>query len=180
MCGEIDLEDHNWDIAQEIFIGKLIKEERKEVVIFTSENDTSIVAAIESHFEVLTKWKGSSDRIVRILQIGNSCSYDYRIDNFHYLITAYKKNFKHQIEGKTGFEFLTNDLCTLILHQATDKDDFDKAKSMLNEQFSEFIELTKTLETNTRNTNINYLHISLSLIIGGVLGTLIYKTMTNN
>ena len=102
-------------IADEIFVGRIIKAERfKNQEFITSSGKKEAIWDWRYYFEVKEKWKGSTDRRVIIHQFGTSCDPFFDIYQEEHLIYAYQINNNERIGGSPVNSRLEGKLSTWL------------------------------------------------------------------
>ncbi len=140
-CDSANIETEDFKGYDEVFEGKILEIKRFEVTEKFENGDEFTFVGTETTFEVIKKWKGSERKIVKILQDGSTCSYQFTIDGYNYLITANNRPFTNTEIKKEmpGFHLMT-DVCLLNISQF-EKETYDKAIDKLNKLFPNPVEV---------------------------------------
>ncbi|HKK73582.1 MAG TPA: hypothetical protein VJ953_00810 [Saprospiraceae bacterium] len=133
---------------------------------FENEDHHTFVGT-ETLFEVKKKWKGSNRKIVSIFQDGSSCSEDFLINGYDWIISARNTSFtftpmREQMKGK----YLQTIWCDPNVSQG--EEEFDLVEQKLDQLFPNQIKLKKRYDG---------WFYSLFMVWGVMVVFLIYKRL---
>ena len=109
--------------ADEIFIGRLIEVKELYSETFEQDPDKKYTGAFYAEFEVEKKWKGSSNKYIRIYQKSSSCQFYFTNIGSSYLVYA-KKEDMYWFMKKTP----TTHLCSRTISKHKLESFFDNKK----------------------------------------------------
>ncbi|MEM1324698.1 MAG: hypothetical protein AAGI23_02030 [Bacteroidota bacterium] len=139
-CEEETVGTADYSRYDELFLGKVLKIERIETTEI-HEGITYNPVGIITTFEVIQKWKGDKNKIIKIYQSVNSCSMDYPISTSRWIVGAYKKHFiQDSFKEKYPDRHLQTDVCSINIEER-DYKQFGKDINELNKKFPNSIEL---------------------------------------
>lgn len=168
-----NLENTEWETLDEIFIGKVIKVERKMIKIYPPFDDMLSLVGFETTFSVEKKWKGSNNSIVKITQSGSSCSEFFYIDDFNYFITAKRRKFTNNVKEDTkNTLYLTTEYTNLTISQRTQDSLYNTALVLMDSLYPKNLELTDQ-KNDKRNNKVNISNRSIKLLLFGLISGLI-------
>lgn len=136
-CEDATVETSTFREYDEVFEGKVIGIKRFEFTKQHESGECFTFVGTETSFEVIKKWKGNRNKIIKVLQDGSTCSYDFLIDGYNYLITAYHRPFTNKEMNKQmpGWHLMT-DVCLLNISQR-EEEVYAKAIEKLDRLFPE-------------------------------------------
>lgn len=178
ICDQPSLENQNWDLLDEIFIGKVLSVQRKVIDLFPSSGGKYSVVGTITTFSAERKWKGSSSELVEIIQTGSSCSQTFYIEDFNYLITAQNRKFANNVKSDTLNDvYLTSEDCYLTISERTEENLYTKAVTLLDSIYDKPIELTPDNTVVEDEPAIFRFESTVSLLFGLILGAILMFLM---
>ena len=156
----------------EIFIGKVIKSEDRTYREILDEDDNPVFTI---YFEASKKWKGSDDRIVKIVQPFTSCLAVLDVSESEYLVLAYRDNIFADNNREPRIE-LTSDLNFIMIIDSTlESNESNYYITGLDEHIT-----NPVIYHDNKNSIFFWLAAGFTLIVlGSVIFLVLYKKRVN-
>ena len=163
-CESETFETANFEIKDELFLGKVINIKRFPIELESNEESHTFYGT-ETTFEVLKKWKGDKRKEIIIYQPLNTCALHFTIRNSRWIISAQQKPF---LFAELNGNFLQTDDCSFYaeeIHYEGFDDEFNAMIQKIDGKFPNQVKLNLVEKKN------NFLW----LIIIPLIGFLIYR-----
>ncbi len=139
-CEEDEIETVNFDKYDELFLGKVIKIERIEATSKHGDETYTFVGTITS-FEVLKKWRGNYQRVIKVYQEDNSCAVPFHISSQRWIVSGYKKKFvQKDLRRKFPGLHLQTSVCSIVIGERG-YEEFNSKIDKLDYYFPDAIDL---------------------------------------
>ncbi len=163
-CDRVSIADENFTSYDEVFLGKIVEIKRFDVTWDYENAESYTFVGTETIFQVKRKWKGDSNNRVSVFQANNSCSVDFMIEGYDWIISARNKPFTSSffLEKMDG-KYLQTEWCAMNISQR-EKTEFKKVEQKLDWLFPVEIRLRKD------RPFLEWTFVLLVLMVGVIIG----------